>query len=191
MTRGMVEDTREDGSRAAGLEDDAATNGEGLVPEDEASVISDEIAALQAELADAAARYLRLAADFDNYRRRMERDRADQVARAQTSLIGRLLDVLDDLERVAHHADPNATAQALAQGVELVERKFRQVLVSAGLETVKAENERFDPTTMEAVASVATDTPEEDETVADVFQKGYRLNGILVRPARVRVRKHE
>jgi molecular chaperone GrpE len=186
-----VDETRDEEERTTGLEDDVSPGDNGLAPEDEGTVVSDEIASLQAELEEVSSRYLRLAADFDNYRRRMERDRADQATRAQATLIRRLLDVLDDLERVAHHADPNATAQALAQGVELVERKFRQMLESVGLEPIKAENERFDPTTMEAVASVAAESPEEDDTVADVFQKGYRLNGILVRPARVRVRKHE
>ena len=157
----------------------------------DASVVSGEIAALQSELNDVSQKHLRLAADFDNYRKRVERDRGEQIARGQTVLIQRLLDVLDDLERVAHHADPNVSAQALAQGVELVERKFKQVLESAGLEAVDAAGARFDPQTMEAVASVPADAPEDDDMVNDVFQKGYRFNGVLIRPARVRVRKYE
>ncbi len=186
-----MDETQDDRARTTDPETQAASGGNGPITEDDATVLSDEIAALQAQLADALSKHLRLAADFDNYRKRVDRERADQVARAQASLIRRLLDVLDDLERVAHHADPNASTQALAQGVELVERKFRQVLESAGVEPVRAENERFDPQTMEAVASVAAESPEQDDTVSDVFQKGYRINGVLIRPARVRVRKHE
>jgi molecular chaperone GrpE len=102
------------------------------------------------------------------------------LTRAQSALLRRLLDVLDDLERVTHHKDPKGSAQALAEGVELVERKFRQLLESEG-----------DPTTMEGVASVPTENPQEDDTVSDVFQKGYRYLGVLLRPARVRVRKYE
>jgi molecular chaperone GrpE len=146
---------------------------------------------LQAQLSDASEKHLRLAADFDNYRRRVERDRADALARAQSGLVKRLLDVMDDLERVTHHGDPFVSAPALLEGVQLIERKLRQVLESSGLEEVAAEGGRFDPQTMEAVASVPAESPEEDETVSDVFQKGYRFNGVLVRPARVRVRKHD
>ena len=186
-----MDETRDDRVDATEPEPQPNRGGNGPITEDDASVLSAEIDALQAQMQDASSKYLRLAADFDNYRKRVERDRSEQVARAQVSLIRRLLDVLDDLERVAHHADPTASAQALAQGVELVERKLRQVLESAGVEPVQAEDERFDPQTMEAVASVAAEKPEQDDTVSDVFQKGYRFNGMLVRPARVRVRKHE
>jgi molecular chaperone GrpE len=172
---------------------DSADNGAsgGVEGDVDASTVSGEIAGLQSQLNDVSQTYKRLAADFDNYRKRVERDRAEQLARAQSGLIQRLLDVLDDLERVSHHADTNASAQSVAQGVELVERKFKQVLESFGLETVDAENAQFDPQTMEAVASVPAQSPEDDDTVHDVFQKGYRYNGVLIRPARVRVRKHE
>lgn len=157
----------------------------------EASLVSGDIAALQSQLDDASQRHLRLAADFDNYRKRVERDRSEHLARAQSSLISRLLEVLDDLERFAHHSDPKVSTQALLQGVQLIERKMKQVLDGAGLETIDPQDARFDPQTMEAVASVPAESPEEDDTVSDVFQKGYRFNGVLIRPARVRVRKHD
>src|SRR5262245_20622312 len=113
----MTDETRDENEGVQTAE----PNGVGLPPDGAdadtaASVVSDEIAALQGLLADASSKYMRLAADFDNYRKRMERSRADMVTQAQTSLIRRLLDVLDDLERVAHHADPKASAQALAEG---------------------------------------------------------------------------
>jgi molecular chaperone GrpE len=153
--------------------------------------VREDIAALQSQLSDATQRHLRLAADFDNYRRRVERDRNEHLARAQSSLIGRLLDVLDDLERFAHHSDPATPSQALLQGAELVERKLKTVLENSGLEPIDPQNAKFDPQTMEAVGSVPAESAEQDDTVADVFQKGYRFNGVLVRPARVRVRKHD
>ena len=159
--------------------------------DDDGSAVSRDISALQTQLSEATERHLRLAADFDNYRKRVERDRSDQLARAQAGLVTRLLDVLDDLERFAHHADPSTSPQALMDGVHLIERKLRQTLESAGLEAVDVEGGRFTPESMEAVASVPTDSPDEDDTVSDVFQKGYRFNGTLIRPARVRVRKHE
>jgi molecular chaperone GrpE len=157
----------------------------------EASLVSGDIAALQSQLSDATERHVRLAADFDNYRKRIARERADSLMQAQAGLMTRLLDVLDDLERFAHHSDPNVSSQALQQGVQLIERKMKSVMEGAGLETIDPQNARFDPQTMEGVASVPTDSPDEDDTVSDVFQKGYRFNNVLIRPARVRVRKHD
>lgn len=150
----------------------------------------EELDAVRRELSDTADRHLRLAAEFDNYRKRVERERADLWSRAQAEIATRLLDTLDDLERVGHHTE-TATAQALHEGVQLIERKLRSTLAAGGLEEVAAENASFDPQVMEAVAVVAVDSPEEDDVVSDVFQKGYRFKGQLLRPARVRVKKHE
>jgi molecular chaperone GrpE len=147
--------------------------------------------ALQKELATAADRHLRLAAEFDNYRRRVDRERADAWGRAQSELAKALLDPIDDLERVAHHAAGEVNYQALLEGVQLVEKKLRSSLTAAGLEFIDAEGAAFDPNTMEAVAMVPADTAEEDDTVSDVFQRGYRFKGTLLRPARVRVKKYE
>jgi molecular chaperone GrpE len=71
-----------------------------------------------------------------------------------------------------------------------VERKLKQSLEAAGLEPIEAEGARFDPNSMEAVAMVGTDAQDEDDIVSDVFQRGYRFKGTLLRPARVRVKKH-
>jgi molecular chaperone GrpE len=146
------------------------------------------LGALQRELAAAAERTLRLAADFDNYRKRSERERAETWTRAQADLAGRLLDTLDDLERVVQHADPSQGS--LLEGVQLVERKLRQALGAAGLEAVEADGAEFDPNIMEAVAMVSAESREEDDRVSDVFQRGYTFKGTLLRPARVRVKKH-
>jgi molecular chaperone GrpE len=157
--------------------------------EAEAAQIESDLDSLQRDLATASDRYLRLVAEFDNYRKRVERERAEARSRAQAELAGRLLDALDDLERVNQHAE-SASQESLLQGVELVERKLRQALTTAGLEVVDAEGAHFDPNSMEAVAMVGTDSPEEDDTVSDVFQRGYSFKGTLLRPARVRVKKH-
>lgn len=145
---------------------------------------------MQREVSTLTDRHLRLAAEFDNYRKRTDRERADLYARAQAELVTRLLDAIDDLERVADHAETSST-DSLLEGVQLVEKKLLQALAAAGLEAVDAANAPFDPTSMEAVGVVPTDDPQEDDRVADVFQKGYRFGGTLIRPARVRVRQHE
>jgi molecular chaperone GrpE len=154
------------------------------------AALEQELAALRRDLKDASERHLRLAAEFDNYRKRMERERAELWGRAQGEIASRLLDTLDDLERVAHHSE-TATAQTLHEGVQLIERKLRSALTTAGLEDVEAENASFDPQVMEAVAVMPAESPEDDEVVSDVFQRGYRFKGQLLRAARVRVKKHE
>ena len=152
--------------------------------------IQNDLDQLQTELNAARERHLRLAAEFDNYRKRVARDQTESVARAQSNLVGKLVEVLDDLERVAHHSE-NATADVLLQGVQLVERKLRTSLEASGLERIAAEDAVFDPAIMEALTTVPTENEAEDDHVANVFQPGYRYQGVLLRPARVVVKKHE
>jgi molecular chaperone GrpE len=141
-----------------------------------------------AELADLTDRYLRLAADYDNFRKRATRERGELQTRAQADLARRLLDALDDLGRVAH-LDPATTAAAdVIAGVELVERKLLRELVAAGLEPVATPDVPFDPECHEAITTMPAASEAEDHTVAAVFQVGYRFNGTLLRPARVQVR---
>jgi len=146
--------------------------------------------ALRQEIESLQDRHLRLAAEFDNYRRRTERERAESRDRAQAQLVGRLLEPLDDLQRVSQFSDETVSVQAVLEGVRMVERKLGRVLEAAGLEVVDARGQRFDPQLHEAVMMVATDRADEDDTVGEVFQPGYTLRGVLIRPARVQVRKH-
>jgi molecular chaperone GrpE len=148
------------------------------------------LAELEGELSASRDRHLRLAAEFDNYRKRTARDQVESVARAQAGLIAKLVEVLDDLDRVAHHSD-SATKEALLEGVGLVERKFRTVLESAGLERIDPLGQPFDPSIMEALTTMPAEDLEADETVGTVFAPGYRYQGTLVRPARVVVKKFE
>lgn len=152
---------------------------------------ANDLAVLQAELEALNDRHLRLAAEFDNYRKRIDRERAEFRVRAQAEIVERLLEVLDDLQRVSEYSLENVTAEALLEGMQLVEKKMRHVLESAGLEPIDPKGEYFNPTTMEALMTVPAEHPEEDEVVVDVFQKGYRYGNVLIRPARVRVKKYE
>ena len=170
-------------------ETQTAPDDDGVASEDVAQIQSD-LDMLQGELNAARERHLRLAAEFDNYRKRVAREHTESVARAQSALVGKLVEVLDDLERVTHHSE-NATTESLLHGVELVERKLRQSLENAGLERIAAENAVFDPAIMEALTTVPAESEAEDDHVADVFQHGYRYQGVLLRPARVRVKKYE
>jgi molecular chaperone GrpE len=144
---------------------------------------------LRAALDELNDRYLRLAAEFDNYRKRSRTELAESRSHAQAGLVGTLLDALDDFARVTSVGPEDATVHALHEGVTLVERKLRAALATAGLEEINPVDQPFDPNEMEAMVRIAAESEEEDERVAEVYQPGFRFAGHLVRPARVSVRK--
>jgi molecular chaperone GrpE len=147
---------------------------------------------LRADFDELNDRHIRLAAEFNNYRRRAERESLGTWGRAQADLLKKFLDVLDDLHRVAA-LDPDeesVTVQSIVEGIDLVERKFLRALEDAGTELVDpAPGSLFDPESMEAMMRVPAEDPDLDDQVAQVFHKGYRVDGNLVRPARVSVYK--
>lgn len=134
-------------------------------------------------------RHLRLAAEFNNFRRRTEQERLDLWGKAQGDVLGRILEVLDDLQRVAAMDLGNATVEGIMEGIDLVERKFVRKLGEAGVEVLDPVGARFDPAVMEAMMRVPAETEDQDETVHQVFEKGYVVKGHLIRPARVSVLK--
>jgi molecular chaperone GrpE len=141
------------------------------------------------ELADLREKYLRLAAEYDNYRKRSMRERSEAEARGQASLIKQLLDPLDDLSRFAH-VDPTTVDPAtITQGADMVERKLHKVLSSLGLQPIDPVGQPFDPSLHEAVTTEPAESLAEDHIVSKVFQVGYRHNGQLLRPARVVVKQ--
>lgn len=146
---------------------------------------------LQAEFDTLNDRHLRLVAEFANFRRRVESEMASAWVRAQADLVRHLLEAFDDLQRVGTWEAESTTVEALVEGVDLVERKFRQALESAGVQAVEPKGEPFDPNTMEAMMRLSTESEEEDDIVAEVFQKGYLFKGNLVRPAQVSVFKRD
>lgn len=155
---------------------------------DEASLAVRE---LREELDALNDRHLRLAAEFDNYRRRSQAQLVESGVRSQASLVSTLLEALDDLGRVTAIDVELATVESILEGVALVERKLFQLLEEAGLEELDPVGSIFDPNVMEAMMKMPADSVEDDDTVAEVFQKGFRFRGHLVRPARVSVRKLE
>ncbi|HKA58758.1 MAG TPA: nucleotide exchange factor GrpE [Gemmatimonadales bacterium] len=130
-------------------------------------------------------RHLRLAAEYDNFRKRTAKERIETWQRAQSELIARLADALDDLSRFAH-IDPGETdAKTLHEGVELVERKIWKELESAGVTRIDKVGVTFDPNVHEAVTMQPAPKPELDHTVGQVVQPGYKMRDTLLRPARV------
>jgi molecular chaperone GrpE len=123
----------------------------------------------------------RVAADFDNFRKRAARERADLVSLANERLVKELLPILDDLERTLVAASDHEEAK-LVEGVELVHRSLAQLLEREGLKEIATEGQ-FDPHVHEALLSQPS---EQDEgAVIDVLQKGYKLGDRVLRPARV------
>jgi len=142
---------------------------------------------LEDELAEVQDRHMRLAAEFDNYRKRSLRERNELGDRAQAALVAKLVDALDDLHR-AVSSDPASTpVEALRVAINAVDQKVWKELQSSGLERIDPVGAPFDPTTQEAVGVVPPPSPELEQTVAATFQVGYRFKGVLVRPARVQV----
>lgn len=142
---------------------------------------------LEDELAEVQDRHVRLAAEFDNYRKRSLRERNELGERAQAALAGKLVDALDDLHR-AVSSDPATTpVDALRHAINAVDQKVWKELQAAGLERIDPVGATFDPTTQEAVGIVPSPSPDLDQTVAVTLQNGYRFKGVLVRPARVQV----
>jgi molecular chaperone GrpE len=145
----------------------------------------DAVSRLEGEVAQLKDRYLRLAAEYENFRKRTTRERTDSWGKAQAELIQRMVDGLDDLARFAH-VDPAATdAQTLHAGVEMAERKLWKVLEAAGLTRIDQTGVPFDPNQHEAVTLGPAATPEADHTVGAILQPGYKLAETLIRPARV------
>jgi molecular chaperone GrpE len=180
------QDPATDGDEGAGTAGMRPATGTGLPMEP----AHEAVRRLEEESAAARDRYLRLAAEFDNFRKRMTRERDEIAHRAQAGLTVRLLEVLDDLDRVVKEA-PQATADVMQQALVLIDRKLRKELETAGLERIDPVGQAFDPTFHEAVSVIPPADGAADHTVAATFQAGYRFKGSLIRPARVQVYSSE
>ena len=140
------------------------------------------------ELEEAKDKYLRALADFDNYRKRVAREKEQYIQCANEELIKSLLEVVDNLERALEASGENTDYKALARGVELTLGRLKDVLSGEGLCHIECLGLPFDPNYHEAVMAVEKDGAEA-ETVIDETQKGYTLKGKVIRPSKVVVSK--
>jgi molecular chaperone GrpE len=134
-------------------------------------------------------KYLRLAAEYDNYRKRSAKERQDAGWRAQGDLVSGLIESLDDLMRFAHVDSTTVDSRTVVDGVAMVEKKLFKSLAGHGLEVVNPVDHPFDPAVHEAITTTPATSAEEDHLVAQVFQPGYVFRGQLLRPARVVVKQ--
>jgi len=153
---------------------------------------SEEIAALKRERADLYDRLLRTSAEFENYRKRTERERRDLSEAAGVDLIRDLLPLLDDFERAlatwpdAPAGRPGDAVEGYRKGVELIHRRALELLRKRGVEPFEAVGHDFDPTWHEAVASEPANGHRDGEITAEM-SRGYRIGQRLLRPAQVKV----
>ncbi len=134
-------------------------------------------------------RFLRLAADFDNYKKRAAKEKEEWVKYANEDLIRSVLPFVDNLERAVNHSEKTKDIEALIEGVKLTLHEFLQNLKKAGVSRIESVGKPFDPNVHQAVMVVETDQQEPNQVV-DEFQKGYLLNDRLLRAATVSVSKH-
>ncbi len=176
--------------KPGGVEDTAGASGRKEPPRD-IIISSEELEAIRKKAAQADAhwdRILRLQADFENTKKRLEKKTDELVAFANESLLLEVLPVVDDLDRALTSFDNNHEREHIREGLSFIQDKFHRILSQHGVEPIESVGKPFDPHLHEAVGEVAHDAFE-DGTVAEEVQRGYLLNGRLVRASRVRVAK--
>ena len=174
-------DTKKPDANISDVSSDASLPAETL--EGQLAAVTAERDQLAVEKADLADRVLRARAEFDNARRRTERERSDFLQFAAMDLVKDVLPVLDDFERALK---VETADQKYAKGVELIYQRLYESLKKLGLEPIETAGKSFDPNVHQAVERVETDEAE-DHTVLGEFQRGYNFKGKLLRPAMVRV----
>lgn len=172
------------GAGAAGAE------ASGETPAIQVELLRGELEKAKADLAQRQDQYLRLQAEFENFKKRMHKEQSEQLKYAQLPLLKDLTLAMDNLERALAHirTQGGAEAQGLAGGIELVAKQVRDTFDRFGMVRVKTAGAPFDPTRHEAVSVVETDEVPENQ-VLNEFQAGYMLHDRVVRPAMVSVSK--
>jgi molecular chaperone GrpE len=151
------------------------------------NAFADEGARLTEELKEMSEKYLRLYAEFDNYKKRVNKDKEELLKYGQESLLYELLTVIDNLELALKHASDEVST-GLIQGVEITYKELMKTLEKFGLTAVEAEGENFDPSVHHAMSQVERDDVEEN-IVVEEYRKGYKLKDKVLRPSLVSVSK--
>jgi molecular chaperone GrpE len=178
-----------DGAQAQGAAFDDRSDSDRADPAGSDTSVRDPAGPGTDDLATERDKYLRLAAEYDNYRKRSAKERQDAGTRAQADLVRQLVEALDDVARFAHIDPATTDATTVVQGVDMVEKKLLKALGGAGLEIINPLGETFDPALHEAVATEPTSAREDDHVVSRVYQPGYVFRSQLLRPARVVVKQ--
>jgi len=153
-----------------------------------AEVIAEQLETYRREAEEYKDKYLRLAAEYENYRKRQARIFDEMVCAAQDSLLHQILSILDNFERAIESTKGDVDKQTVIEGIELIYKQLKDMLEAERITEICPLGEGFDPNVHEAVCVIPCD---EDEKIVEVIQKGYRRGDRLVRPARVVVGKKQ
>lgn len=166
------------------IEQEQGEEEEGL---SEIDVLKETIANLEAENSELKDRYLRKQADFENFRKRLLREKEESVKYANTTLLGDLITIIDDFERAIKSSRESKDFDSFHSGIEMIEKQFVGMLERKyGLSRMESEGKEFDPQLHEAVGMV--ESPDHDvQTVVEDYQRGYMLQDRVLRHAKVRV----
>ncbi len=140
---------------------------------------------LNDELAELKDKYLRLFAEFDNYKKRTARERLDLIRTASEEVVRALLPVFDDFDRAKKNAEDPSSNEVFSEGVALVYHKLYQIMEAKGLKAMTTEDNVFDPELHEAITKIAVPDPSMKGKVIDVIERGYYLNDKIIRHAKV------
>ena len=158
-------------------------------PQEQAEVETDKCAELEAKLAEITDKYLRLSADFDNYRKKTAQERIEMMATAGKSIFTELLPVVDNFERALKSMESAQDVPALREGVELIYNSFVSFLSKQGVKPIECIGEQFSTDNQTAIAVIPAASPEQSNVVIDCTKKGYTLNDKVLRFAEVVVAK--
>jgi molecular chaperone GrpE len=159
-----------------------AAQEETLTPEEQ---MAKDLEEAQAAIADAKDKYLRLSAEFDNYRKRTLKEKAELIKNGAEKTLTAILPVLDDLERAVKTADASEETKAMREGVELIFNKFVKVLNQEGLQKIETEGQAFNTDYHEAIALIPAQSEDQKNQILDCVQTGYTLNEKVIRHAKV------
>lgn len=172
------EDTPIDKEENAEITEQEQTDG---TEPDKDAIISEQ----KNRIAELNNKYLYLFAEFENYRKRTSKERLDLIKTASSEVIFSMLPVLDDFERAISACPGDESMKSLKDGLILIYEKYKTVLAKFGLEEIKAQGEVFNTDIHEAVAHVPVESEEQKGKIIDVTEKGYYLNGVVLRFAKV------
>jgi len=150
---------------------------------------AERIEELELELAESKDKFLRLFAEFDNFKKRTAKERIDFRATAGMDTLQAFLPVMDDFDRAKKVAEDDGTDEVFTEGVTLVYQKLKSVLTSKGIKVMESTGEAFDPELHEAITEIPAPTEEMKGKIIDTIEQGYMLNDKIIRYARVVVGK--
>jgi molecular chaperone GrpE len=165
------------------------TDTDQLNEQEEAQELTEDLVSaedkLKEELAEANDKYLRLYAEFDNYRRRTQKERTEMLQTAGKDVIVSLLPILDDFERAERAMETSTDIKAVKKGVALVQNKLSHLLSQRGLKPMQSIGQEFNPDLHEAITNIPAPTDDKKGKVVDEMEKGYTLNDNVIRFAKV------